>query len=329
MKKNNDEYKVIISELGTDPFRILNSFFVLVGIIPLLVLFYLIIKEELILRIFLGSNGFVVVIAIFIACLGYLYAYLLIRNLLGKLLKYAQERKLADQEKSEVMLAVTHDLKNPLATIKISLENLIEGVGGQLSSVHANIAQICLANVGKLLKFIDELLSSSRDEFKRMSIEGEHFDLGSVIRSEVESFRQLAKKTGQDLSVKIAAGDASLWADKDKISRVVSNLVSNAIKYTPEKGKIDVALFSDKDTVTLTVVNTGPGIKPDEMEALFKKFKRLNKHSEIEGAGLGLTIVKDMVDLHNGHITVKSELGKETEFKVVLPKNLSGKTRGN
>lgn len=82
---------------------------------------------------------------------------------------------------------------------------------------------------------------------------------------------------------------------------------------------VDVLLSSDQNTIALSVINTGPGITSGEMERLFKKFGRLDKHSEIEGTGLGLSIVKDIIDLHNGHITVKSELGENTEFKVVLP----------
>lgn len=82
---------------------------------------------------------------------------------------------------------------------------------------------------------------------------------------------------------------------------------------------VDVLLSSDQNTITPSVINTGPGITSGEMERLFKKFGRLDKHSEIEGTGLGLSIIKDIIDLHNGHITVKSELGKNTEFKVVLP----------
>lgn len=325
-KAKNEDYKIIISELGSDPFRILNSFFVLVGIIPLLVILYLAMKERLILELFLGSNGFVFAVTIFIALMGYVYAYILIRNLLGKLLKYAQERRIADREKTEVMLAVTHDLKNPLMTIKISLDNLAEGMGGNLSGPGANIVQICLVNVGKLIKFIEELLNSSRDEFKRMSIEASLIDLAGIIASEMENFKQAAEKSGQQLRFKINSQDTTIWADKDKLIRVVNNLISNALKYTPARGTIDLLLSADKDTLTFRVVNSGPGIKPEELEKLFKKFTRLDKHSQISGTGLGLTIVKDIVDLHHGHITVESQIAKSTEFKVVLPRNLDKKT---
>ena len=325
--QNNNDYKVIIAELGSDPFQILNSVFVLMGVIPLLVLFYLIIKGNFLIKLFLGINGFIVALAILISLLGFLYAYILVKNLLIKLLKYAQERRLADKEKTEVMLAVTHDLKNPLTTIKISMDNLKDGVGGELSSSHAGAVKICIANVERLFKFIGEILDSSKDNFLKLLFKRELVDFSCVIKNEVDNFMLQAKKANLDLRYKISTSNANLWGDKNKLSSVVTNLISNAIKYSPSNGLINVLLSSDQNTITLSVVNTGPGITPDEISKLFKKFGRLEKHSKIEGAGLGLSIVKDIVDLHNGHITVKSELGKSTEFKVVLPSDLRGKIR--
>jgi len=328
MKKiTNNDYKIVISELSFDPFRMLNSVFVLMGVIPLLVLFYLITKDSLIQKFFLGSNGLVVAIAIVISLFGYLYAYIFIKNLLIKLLKYAQERKLADKEKIEVMLAVTHDLKNPLTTIKTAMDNLKDGVGGQLSSSHFGIVKICLASVERLFKFIEEILDSSRQGFLKMFMNRELVDFNSLIKNEVDNFMLLAKKAKLDLRYQVFTNNANLWGDKNKLSRVAMNLISNAIKFTPSEGTINVLLSSDQDTVTFSVINTGPGITSDEMEKLFKKFVRLDKHSEIEGSGLGLSIVKDIVDLHNGHITATSEPGKSTEFKVVLPCDLRVKVR--
>jgi signal transduction histidine kinase len=323
--KQDNGYKVITAELGVDPFRVLNSFFVLVGVIPLLVFFYLIVKEKLTLQLFLGNNGFILGIAIFIAILGYSSAYIFIRRMMENLMNYARERKMADNEKSEVMLALSHDIKNPLMTIKLSMDNLNEGIGGQLSSSQSGIVEICLANVAKIIKFIEELLSSSRDEFKRMTLESESVDLSALLKSEIANFNDLARNSGKDLQIKIAAGSMCLWADKVKLARVINNLISNAIKYTPAGGTIEAELFQDKNVVTFLVRNSGPGIKPEELEFLFKKFRRLEKHSQIAGTGLGLTIVKDIVDLHSGHITVKSDPGKSTEFKVVLPRNLESK----
>lgn len=324
-KLNKNDYKVIISELGFDPFRLLNSIFLLIGVIPLLVLFYLIMREHLNQKLFLGNNGFVAMIAVVISLMGFLYAYMLIKNLLAKVLKSAQERKLADKERIDVMLAVTHDLKNPLTAIKVSMDNLVDGIGGELSSSHMGFVKTCLSNINRVFNFVEEILNFSKTGFIRMFMKREFVDFSSIINNEVNNFMLLAKKSNLDLRCKIDTSKASLWGDKDKLLRVVMNLLSNAIKYTPNGGTINVVLSSDQNTVMFSVINTGPGITPEEMKKLFKKFERLDKHSEIEGTGLGLSIVKDFVDLHEGHITVESEVGKNTEFKVVLPIDLRGK----
>ncbi len=326
-KEDANGCKIVISELGSNPFKVLDSIFVLMTVIPLLTLFYLINKENLLQHLFLGNNGSVATIALLISLIGFLYAYVLIKNLVAKLLKYAQERKFADHEKTEVMQSVSHDLKNPLTVIKMAMENLRAGVGGVLNSAHAGMVKMCLSNIERLFKFIEEIANSSKDDFVRMFIKRELIDLSDMVKREVDDFMLLAKKSDLNLRHHASESSISLWGDKDKLSRVAMNLISNAIKYTPQGGVIDVGLSSDQNTVTFFVVNTGPGISPNERDQLFKKYGRLNRHSEIEGAGLGLSIVKDIVDLHNGHIAVAGELGKNTEFKVTFPRDLRKKTR--
>ena len=325
MKKlNSNNLKAIVLELGFDPIQMLNYIFVLIGVIPILTLFYLIIRNGLIYQLFLGNNGFVIVIAISISLLGFLYAYILIRNLLVKLLKYALERKIAEKEKSEIMITVINDLKSPLTTVNLAINNFKDGIGGPLSVKYTGMVEICFLNMRKVFKFIDEMTNYFKNDFREIFRKHELIDLSNIIKDEINNFTQMASKAGLDLRYKVD-NNARLWGDKDKISRVVMNLISNAIKYTPDGGIIDVVLSSDKNNVMFSVINTGPGLTAEEMKGLFKKFERLDKHSRIEGTGLGLSIVKDIVELHSGHIVVNSELGKNTEFRVVLPIGLQSK----
>ncbi|MCX5700504.1 MAG: HAMP domain-containing sensor histidine kinase [Candidatus Omnitrophica bacterium] len=234
---------------------------------------------------------------------------------------------MADKEKTEVLLAVTHDFNNPLSTINIAMRNLIDGIGGELSDIHTVIVKSCLATVDKLHKLIEDILNFSKEGFNRINLKREFFDLNLVIKDEIESVMQMAQERKLELRYNAPASEIRMWGDKNKLSRVVMNLVSNALKYTPKGGGIDVRLSADENAVELTVINSGPGITPEEIGRLFKKYERLDKHSNIEGTGLGLSIVKDIVDAHNGRITVESELDKKTEFKVILPKDLRGKLR--
>ncbi len=322
-QKNGDDYKIVISELGIRPFHMLRAAFALMGIIPLLILFYIIIGKNFLYHLFLGTNSFIAGIAIFISVMGFLYAYNLVGGMIKKLLLYSSERKRSDDEKIEVLLAVSHDLKSPLTTIQTGIRNMLDGVAGAINKGQAEIAEICLNAVRKVSGFISELLDISKINFVRTNLKRERVNFEKIIRREVNEISELAKRNNnQNVICDILTADSDIWADKSKLSRAVMNLLSNATKYTPFGGRIDARLFADEDTVTLAVINTGAGIPPDALDKIFNKYERLSEHTGIEGAGLGLSIVKDIVDLHKGHLTVKSEPGRETEFNIILPRDL-------
>lgn len=321
-KEQKNDYKVIISELGTSPFRMIRAAFALMGIIPLLVLFYIIIGKHFLYNLLMGNNGFIVGVSIFISIGGFLLAYSLISNMVKKLLLYSSERKRSDEEKTEVLLSVSHDLKTPLTVIKTGIQNILDGIAGAVNKTQSKIAQGCLNAVNKTTGFINELLEISKVGFIRLNFKRELIDFERIVKDEVSGILELAKKNNQNIRCKILTRNSNIWADRQKLSRAVMNLLSNAVKYTPTGGRIEAFLSADTDTVKFAVINTGPGIQPDELDKIFDKFKRLKTESRIEGAGLGLFIVKEIVDLHKGHLTVRSEPGEKTEFNITLPRDL-------
>ncbi|NQU95183.1 MAG: HAMP domain-containing histidine kinase [Candidatus Omnitrophica bacterium] len=321
-REDQNSYKVVISDLGMSPFRIMRASFVLMGILPLLIIFYIIVGRKFLFDIFLGTNGLIAFFAVMISLIGFVYAYTLIANMIRKLVVYSAERKQIDEEKTELLLAVSHDLKTPLTILKTGMRNLTDGIGGALSKVHVGVADHCLRAVDRINRFIDELLDFSKVGFMRTNIKRDLIDLGEMVKNEVDAMSDLARENGQDLRVKIEAKDAKVWADEKKMSRAVMNLLSNAIKYTPKGGKINATVSTDENTTRFTLINTGPGIQPNELDKIFKKYERLDRHSDVEGTGLGLSIVKEIMDLHKGRLTVKSEPGKETEFDLILPRDL-------
>jgi signal transduction histidine kinase len=239
-----------------------------------------------------------------------------------KLMTYFLERRMADEEKTELLTAFTHDMKTPLAVIKTGLQNLIDGIGGTLNNMHREMAQICATAVNRATDFVNQILEISKVKISMLSLRRELIDFQQIVKDEVKEISALAQKNNQTVNCQIMTTDPKVWGDREKLSRAVMNLLSNAVKYTNIDGRIDVLVSSDENTVKLAVINTGPGIPADKLGAIFNKYERLEPNSKIEGTGLGLSIVKDIIDLHKGHITVKSELGKETEFDVVLPKDL-------
>jgi len=297
------------------------------GMIPLLVIFYVILGKNFLYDLFLGNNAVIVVVAIFISITGFLYAYSLVRNLLAKLLFYSYERKRSDDEKTELLVSVSHDLKSPLTTVKTGMYNMFDGLAGPINETQAKMLEICINTTNKVIGFINELLDASKMHFYRTSLRREFIDFKKIVQDEINGISELTKKNNQGVQFKILATDLNIWGDKQKLARVVMNLLSNAVKYTPSGGRIEVVLSTDKNAVRFSVINTGYGIMPDEIDKIFNKYQRLARHSELEGTGLGLSIVRDIIDLHNGHMTVKSEPHKETEFSVVLPRDLRTKER--
>ena len=322
--QDHNEHKIVISELGISPFQRLRVAFALMGIIPLLVIFYVILGKNFLYSLFIGQSGFVTGLAIIISLVGFLYAYHLVKSMLRQILSYSYERKRSEDEKTDLLISVSHDLKTPLTVVKAGIQNLMDGIGGVLSNMHKGIAEKCLSATNKIASFIDELLEVSRLGFIRANFKRELIDFEKVIKYEIDGMLELARKKNQSLVFKTAARDPNIWADEKKISRVVMNLLSNALKYTPTVGKIEVMLSEDEpsETLKLAVINTGPGMTEEEINTIFGKYQRLDKHSNIEGTGLGLSIAKAIVDLHNGRITATSEVGKSTEFNVILPKDL-------
>jgi len=323
----DDNYKVIISELGSNPFRMVKVAFALMGVIPFLVIVYIIIGKNYFYDVFLGSNGFIAIISIFISVLGFFLAYNVVNTMIKKLLSYSYERKSTEEQKTELFLAVTHDLKTPLSVVKVGMKNILDGIAGTVNETQSNIIKVCLNAVEKTVIFINELLNISKVDFIRLDIHRESINFARVVKTELDTIHELASRNDQELKYMNLTRDAQIWADKKKISRAVMNLFSNAVKYTPQGGKIDIKLSDDENTVKLAVANTGSGILPEELTAIFEKNKRLLKHSGMEGAGVGLTIVKEIIDLHKGHLSVKSDPGKETEFEIVLPRDLRAKPR--
>ena len=324
IKKSGDknDYKIIISEIGVSLFRMIKIAFALMGVIPLLVVFYIMIGKYFLYELFLGNDVAIITTAIFISVVGFLYAYSLMSTLIEKLLKYAEERKRSDSEKTELMIAIAHDLKTPLTTIKISMHNLIDGIGGKLSDAHIEISKKCLNAVEKVHNFIEEILNFSKIDFLRTQMERSFMDFGTVVKREIDGVTPLAVESGLNLNCNFLTDNTYIWGDEKKLSRATMNLLSNAVKYTPQGGAVKVMISGDDHTVQLSIANTGPGLTQDELNKIFKKYERLDRHSGINGIGLGLSMVKDIIDLHNGHIVVNSEPDKETEFRVVLPRDL-------
>ena len=230
--------------------------------------------------------------------------------------------KQLDRLKSQFLAHVSHELRTPLTSIVGFADNMIEGLVGSLNMKQEQYLTRIKANGTRLARMITDLLDLSRVEAGKMVLSFDYVVLPTVVTEVIEQLRPLA--TAKHLQVDLHSHDPLLrvWADYDRLSQILTNLIDNAIKYTPDGATISVDLsVPDQEMARVVVRDTGQGIPADALPKLFDPFFRVQQHerSQTKGLGLGLAIVKDLVDLHGGSISVQSTLHEGTQFSFTLP----------
>lgn len=245
---------------------------------------------------------------------------LCVGNDISKIKKAEELLKEMDKRKSAFVVNVSHEFKNPLATIKESLTQVLERLTGEINVKQERLLEIAKNNIERLIRLVTDLLDISKIEAGKMELRRERVKIGPLVDEIIaENNIRISKK---QLTVKkdIPQDIGLLWADKDKLTEVIINLLSNAIKYTFFSGNIAIKLRGTKNKIRFEISDTGPGIAKKDFDKLFDKFERLTAERQ-EGTGLGLSIAKDIIELHKGKIWVESELGKGTKFVFTLPRN--------
>ncbi len=231
------------------------------------------------------------------------------------------------QMKSDFVSKASHELRTPLASIRAYVEMLVDGEADD-DDARQEFYRIIQDETERLGRLIDNMLNISRIEAGIVQIERETVDFKSLITRAVESLEPSAREKNISLLSKPAEVDLTVEGDADMLYQVVLNLVSNAIKYTPDGGRITIAADSDNLTrcVLFSVSDTGLGIPPDAMDRLFEKFYRVENYKRVaKGTGLGLSLCKHIVEtLHHGQIGVESELGMGSKFWALIPMRYAG-----
>ncbi len=226
-----------------------------------------------------------------------------------------------DQLKSAFVSIVSHELRTPMTSIKGLVENMLDGLAGELTNRQTFYLRRVRANVDRLTRMILELLDLSRIEAGRMELTPVSLSLSDVISEVTENLQDMAKEHGLTITVAQPQPVSPIQGDPDKISQVFTNLLHNAIKFTPPNGTIQISLADKEDQwVEVCVADTGCGIPQDELDTIFERFYRSpSGPHESKGAGLGLPITKSLVELHGGKIVVGSTRGKGSKFIITFP----------
>jgi len=223
-----------------------------------------------------------------------------------------------DEMKDEFIGLVSHELRTPLTSI-IGYVQLLRD--DRVSELHADhYADVIQRNSQRLLRLVEDLLFLSQNHPGKMALELRSADLGQIAASAVEELRPEAERRHIDLA--LSAGDVPrLAVDAARIAQLLGNLISNAVKFTQEGGKIQVEVGTEAGQAVLTVTDTGVGIPAADQERIFDRFFRsaIAARQAIPGTGLGLTIARDIAAAHDAAITVESDEGHGSTFKVWLP----------
>jgi len=229
----------------------------------------------------------------------------------------------ANQVKDEFLANMSHELRTPLSGILGFSESLMAGVYGELVSRQDYAVQMIRSSGEHLLELINDILDISRIEAGKFDFRLEEVEVNQICHASLAFIRQLANKKSIMVEYTISEDAIMIFADPRRLKEVLINLLNNAVKFTPAKGRVilDVQASAEESLMRFSIQDTGIGIAPEDLPKLFHPFVQLDGglSRQYEGTGLGLALVKKMVELHDGRVEVRSEPGRGSRFTVVLP----------
>jgi signal transduction histidine kinase len=224
-----------------------------------------------------------------------------------------------DRMKDQFVSSVSHELRTPLTSMVGYLELVMAGETGEVNGEQRRFLEIVNRNCERLNRLVDDILFVARVDAGRLSLDLEWVDLARLAADSVESARAAAESKGLVLRLSDEVDLPPLWADPLRLTQLLDNLLSNALKFTPEGGTVSVTVARRAETAHLEISDTGVGIPEQELGELFKRFFRASTTASAPGTGLGLSIAESIVEVHGGTISVESEVGAGTTFSVDLP----------
>ncbi len=232
------------------------------------------------------------------------------------------EKKLKEtmEMKSQFISTVSHELRTPLTCIKEGVSIVLDGVAGEINEKQKHFLGIASRNINRLAMLINDVLDFQKLDAGKMKLNLQENSVRQIAEEIHETMMLTAKNKGLEFSLELDENLPKVTLDRDRIIQVLTNLVGNAIKYTPQGGQVRLGFQRQNDELVIRVSDTGVGIPKEELPKIFEQFYRVQRRGEeIKGTGLGLAIVKKIVLLHGGRIEVESEPDHGSTFSVLLP----------
>lgn len=239
-----------------------------------------------------------------------------IADLTDSINSMAQELSEQEQLRKRLTADVAHELRTPLATLQSHMEAMIDGIWEaepkRLISCHEEIL--------RMTKLVGELQTLSQYDSETLTLQKERMDVSELVRRVAKNFENEFQT--KDISLDFSGSEAWVAADKDKISQVLVNLISNALNYTPSGARVTISTDTTADEISITVSDTGIGISDSDLPYIFERFYRTDKsrNRATGGSGIGLTIAKNIITAHGGRMEVHSQVNRGSSFTFYLPK---------
>ncbi len=227
-----------------------------------------------------------------------------------------------DQMRKEFVANVSHELRTPLTTVKGYAETLADGAVND-KEVAVQFLNVIISEADRMTALVKDLLELSRLDNKQIKLDISKIDLALMIKQTVSAYDLTEIKNGQEIIIDCHQDRILMEADSARVKQVLHNIISNAIKYNTEKGKITVSTNNHGEYIEIKVADTGLGIPKEDMNRIFERFYRVDKarSGKMRGTGLGLSITKEIMELHGGEIWITSKLDHGTTVTMYFPKN--------
>ena len=241
--------------------------------------------------------------------------------IIGRLHIYTDmaREKEVDRMKSEFIAIASHELRTPMTSIKGSVDLILSGYAGDISTDTQELLEIAQKNCDRLIRLINDILDLAKIEAGQIRLNLERLDLTDAVQRSIQGVQALADQNEIQLVLDRAPELPLVEVDKDRIEQVVTNLLSNAIKFSPPRAQVRVALEVVDGWVQCSVQDQGSGIAEDQLQRVFGKFQQLGNSARKGGTGLGLAISQALINEHRGRIWVESKLNQGTQFVFRLP----------
>ena len=232
-----------------------------------------------------------------------------------------EEKKLEDM-RSQLTSIITHELRTPLTSINAYLDLALAGKLGIISKDLESALQIIKRNSDRLFEMSNDLLDLKKLETGNMSLNMENLELQELIENNIQEIKPLMDEKNQNLHIKLPERPLMIKGDHVRLNQILTNLLSNANKFTPKNGHITIHVKETKKSIQIRISDTGIGIKKEDLTRVFTPFANIQKPTYVKGTGLGLSVTKALIKAHEGRIKVQSDgEDKGATFTLTFPKS--------